>query len=64
MDHILNTVSGFVWGPVTIILLVGTGVFVALITLGIQVRKFALDSELNHFSDRLLSLQHQMKGIT
>jgi len=41
MDQLLNTVSGFVWGPVTIILLVGTGVLVALITKAIQLRKFA-----------------------
>lgn len=37
----LSAVSGFVWGPVTIILLVGTGVLVALITKAIQLRKFA-----------------------
>ncbi len=41
MDQFLSTVSGFVWGPVTIILLVGTGVLVALITKAIQLRKFA-----------------------
>jgi AGCS family alanine or glycine:cation symporter len=41
MDQLLSTVSGFVWGPVTIILLVGTGVMVALITRAIQLRKFA-----------------------
>ena len=40
MDQLLNTVSGFVWGPVTIILLVGTGVMMALITRAIQLRKF------------------------
>ena len=40
MDQLLNTVSGFVWGPVTIILLVGTGILVALITRAIQLRKF------------------------
>jgi len=41
MAQILSAVSGFVWGPVTIILLVGTGVMVALITKAIQLRKFA-----------------------
>jgi AGCS family alanine or glycine:cation symporter len=41
MDQLLSTVSGFVWGPVTIILLVGTGVLVALVTRAIQLRKFA-----------------------
>ncbi|MBC2716742.1 MAG: sodium:alanine symporter family protein [Desulfobacteraceae bacterium] len=40
MDQMLSTISGFVWGPVTIILLVGTGVLVALITKAIQLRKF------------------------
>ena len=41
MEQLLSAVSGFVWGPVTIILLVGTGVLVALITKAIQLRKFA-----------------------
>ncbi len=41
MEHLLSAISGFVWGPVTIILLVGTGVLVALITKAIQLRKFA-----------------------
>jgi AGCS family alanine or glycine:cation symporter len=41
MEQLLNTICGFVWGPVTIILLVGTGVMVALITKAIQLRKFA-----------------------
>ena len=40
MDQLLNAVSGFVWGPVTIFLLVGTGVLVALITKAVQLRKF------------------------
>jgi len=41
MTDILNTISGFVWGPVTICLLVGTGILMAVITKVIQVRKFA-----------------------
>lgn len=41
MDQLLSSVSGIVWGPVTIILLVGTGVMMALITRAIQLRKFA-----------------------
>jgi len=40
MDQLLSTISGIVWGPVTIILLVGTGVLVALLTKAIQLRKF------------------------
>ena len=40
MDQFLNTVNGFVWGPVTIILLVGTGIMVAVITRAVQIRKF------------------------
>ena len=40
MNQLLNTISGFVWGPVTIFLLVGTGVLVALLTKAIQLRKF------------------------
>lgn len=40
MSDILNTISGIVWGPVTICLLVGTGVLMALITKAIQLRKF------------------------
>ncbi len=40
MDQLLSSVSGFVWGPVTIILLVGTGILVALITKAVQLRKF------------------------
>jgi len=41
MEQLLNTISGFVWGPVTIILLVGTGIMVALITRAVQLRKFS-----------------------
>ncbi|MCD6585593.1 MAG: sodium:alanine symporter family protein [Desulfobacteraceae bacterium] len=41
MDQMLSTISGFVWGPVTIMLLVGTGVLVALITKAVQIRKFS-----------------------
>lgn len=41
MDQLLSTVCGFAWGPVTIILLVGTGVLMAIITKAIQLRKFA-----------------------
>ncbi len=40
MQEMLGTVSGFVWGPVTIVLLVGTGVLITLLSRVIQVRKF------------------------
>jgi AGCS family alanine or glycine:cation symporter len=35
----LDKLGGIVWGPVTIILLVGTGIFITLLLRGIQVRK-------------------------
>ncbi len=41
MHDMLGNISSFVWGPVTIILLVGTGIFITLLVSGIQVRKFA-----------------------
>ena len=40
MQQILDQIDGIVWGPVTIILLVGTGIFITLIAKAIQVRKF------------------------
>ena len=40
MQEILDQISGMVWGPVTIILLVGTGIYITLIVRAIQVRKF------------------------
>ncbi|MFH1216933.1 MAG: sodium:alanine symporter family protein [Pseudomonadota bacterium] len=40
MTHFLDNVSSFVWGSLTIILLVGTGIFITLLVKGIQVRKF------------------------
>ena len=40
MTAFLDTVSGFVWGPVTIILLVGTGILMAVLTKAIQIRRF------------------------
>lgn len=40
MQELIDQISGIVWGPVTIILLVGTGIFVTLIVKAIQVRKF------------------------
>lgn len=40
MLEILGGISGFVWGPITIILLVGTGVLITILCRVIQVRKF------------------------
>ncbi len=40
MQEFLGSISGFVWGPVTIVLLVGTGVLITLTVQFIQLRKF------------------------
>lgn len=40
MQEFLGSISSFVWGPVTIVLLVGTGILITLIVPLIQLRKF------------------------
>ncbi|MCK5192839.1 MAG: sodium:alanine symporter family protein [Desulfobulbaceae bacterium] len=40
MENLLNNLNSIVWGPVTIIMLVGTGVFLTLLMRCIQVSKF------------------------
>jgi len=40
MQEILGQINGIVWGPPTIILLVGTGIYITLIIKAIQIRKF------------------------
>ncbi|MCJ7772519.1 MAG: amino acid carrier protein, partial [Desulfobacterales bacterium] len=40
MEKLLGTLSGIIWGPVTIILLVGTGILLTLLVKGIQGRRF------------------------
>ncbi len=40
MEELLSSISSLVWGPVTIILLVGTGILITALVAGIQVRKF------------------------
>ncbi len=40
MENILGIVNGIVWGPITIVLLVGTGVLMTLLVRAIQIRKF------------------------
>ncbi len=41
MQELLNSIGGFLWGPVTIIFLVGTGVLLTLLVRAIQLRRFA-----------------------
>mgnify|MGYP006287753859 FL=1 len=40
MEEFLGMISGFVWGPVTIVLLVGTGILLTIVVPLIQLRKF------------------------
>ncbi|MDH4322466.1 MAG: amino acid carrier protein, partial [Desulfobulbaceae bacterium] len=40
MDNILGVVDSIVWGPVTIVLLVGTGILMTLLVRAIQLHKF------------------------
>jgi len=40
MQELLNSISGFLWGPVTIIFLVGTGILLTLLVRVIQLRRF------------------------
>ena len=39
MEKFLDSIGGIVWGPVTILLLVGTGIFLTLLLRAIQIRK-------------------------
>ncbi len=41
MQQMLDTISGIVWGPVTICMLVGTGILITLLVRVIQLRWFA-----------------------
>ncbi len=40
IESLNGTINGFVWGPVMLVLLVGTGVFFTARTNVLQVRKF------------------------
>lgn len=40
MQDLLSQVNSIVWGPITIILLVGTGIYITLIIKGMQLQKF------------------------
>jgi len=39
VEKFLDSIGGIVWGPVTILLLVGTGIFLTLLLRAIQIRK-------------------------
>lgn len=41
MEELLNKLDGLLWGPVTIIFLVGTGIFMTGLVRGIQLRHFS-----------------------
>ncbi len=40
MQEFLGAISGFVWGPITIVLLVGTGILITVLVPFVQLRKF------------------------
>ena len=40
VERVNKVVNGFAWGPVMLVLLVGTGIYLTVLTRGIQVRKF------------------------
>src|SRR5680860_1672934 len=40
MNELIGKIDSFVWGPFTIVLLVGTGIFITILVRAIQVRKF------------------------
>jgi len=40
VQQILDSIDAIAWGPVTIVLLVGTGIFTTILVKGIQLRKF------------------------
>ena len=42
----LDIINSFVWGPVTIILLVGTGIYSTILVRGVQISKFSLGLKL------------------
>ena len=40
MEHIIDAIDSFVWGPFTIVLLVGVGILITIRVKAIQIRKF------------------------
>ncbi|MBS4534911.1 sodium:alanine symporter family protein [Clostridium sp. D2Q-14] len=56
INNILVKISGYVWGPITILLLVGTGLFLSIKTRFIQFRKLPLSVKL------LFSKEHSGDG--
>ncbi len=53
MQPLLNSINSIVWGPVTIILLMGSGIFLSIILRGIQIRKIFYSLKLlsGHFDN-------------
>lgn len=41
MNDILNRIDDLAWGPATILVLLGTGILVTILTRGIQIRRFS-----------------------
>ncbi|MGO1369848.1 alanine/glycine:cation symporter family protein [Senegalia sp. (in: firmicutes)] len=56
MNEFLGQISGYVWGPITVALLVGTGLFLSILTKFIQFRKLPLSLKL------LFSKEHSGDG--
>ena len=74
MENLLNSLSSIVWGPVTIIMLVGTGIFLTILIRCIQVSKFFYgislvtgkfdnpedEGEITHFQGYLVNISQTM----
>lgn len=56
INEFLGQISGYVWGPITVALLVGTGLFLSILTRFIQFRKLPLSLKL------LFSKEHSGDG--
>ncbi|TNF07067.1 MAG: sodium:alanine symporter family protein, partial [Gammaproteobacteria bacterium] len=39
LQSIINTINGFVWGPVMLVLILGTGLYLSIGLRGISIRK-------------------------
>lgn len=42
IDNFFNTCTGFLFGPVMLVVFFGTGLLMTLVTKGVQFRKFGL----------------------
>lgn len=68
LEHIIATLSGWVWGPVMLTLLVGTGVYLTVILKGLQFRALphalrliwakddSQEGDISHFSALMTAL--------